>query len=110
MSTSPLDYPVLISQLPMAGKLINAEQLSPELRREIYQPMLDRELREDAAKVQEVEKKEASSTVTRDGRGSGGGPHGRRRKAKPAEPEAEPEEATASNASPWSGNIINVKI
>ncbi len=109
MSTSYLDYPVLISQLPIAGKLVNAEQLSPELRREIFQPVLQQLLREDAKKVQEVEKKEKSSTVTRESRGNQNAPQEQRRECK-EQAEEEETPSTASNASPWSGNIINVKI
>ena len=109
MSASPLDYPVLISQLPIAGKLVNAEQLSPELRREIFQPILQRQLREEAQTVQQVEKEERTSTVKRDARGGGQNPTpGKDREQKHEAEEESP--ATASNASPWSGNIINVKI
>ena len=109
MSTSPLDYPVLISQLPIAGKLVNAEQLSPELQREIFQPVLQQQLRDQSKKVQEVDKKERATTVNRDDRGGGRGQSlARERKHKEEEEEETP--TTASNASPWSGNIINVKI
>lgn len=109
MSTTPLDYPVLISQLPIAGKLVNAEQLSPELRREVFQPLLQQQLREESRKIQQVEKKERASTVTREGRQQQQSAQERSRRDQ--EPDEEPgEEATTSNASPWSGNIINVKI
>lgn len=108
MSTSPLDYPVLISQLPIAGKLVNAEQLSPELRREMFQPILQQQLKEEAQTVQQVEKKQRTSAVTREGHGGGGQTPRQEREGK--EKDREEEQATASNASPWSGNIINVKI
>jgi len=108
MSTSPLDYPVLISQLPIAGKLVNAEQISPELRREIFQPVLQQQLREEAEKVQQVEKKQPASTVTREGREQQNPQYARGREKQAEEDEESPD--TTSNASPWSGNIINVKI
>lgn len=107
--TTPLDYPTLISQLPQVSKLVNAEMLHPELYRELNAPLMEQKLREEQAKVQQVEKTDRSSAVDRDGHnasgGGGGGPHHERKEREPAE-----DEGLASNASPWSGNLINIKI
>ena len=66
--------------------------------------------RVDDQKVQEVEKKEALEAVDHEngGKNSSPGYSGRRRRPPP---ETMPQPDTqSSNASPWAGNIINVKI
>ncbi|MEF2145007.1 MAG: hypothetical protein V3573_06140 [Desulfovibrionaceae bacterium] len=106
--SSPIDYPTLISQLPFVSKLATAEQTHPEVRQELFGPLLLKKQKEEQERVQEIEKKEKTEMVTRDGKNpSGGQQQGERQKREEADPE---EQAMASNASPWSGNIVNRRI
>ncbi|MGE4293495.1 MAG: hypothetical protein AB7E32_14955 [Desulfovibrio sp.] len=106
---SPIDYPMLVSQLPFVSKLATAEQTHPEVRQELFAPLLQQKLQENERRVQQVEKQDKPDTVSRDGDGSGKGGQGQQRRAREHNPE--PEEPTlASNASPWSGNIVNRRV
>lgn len=106
--SSPIDYPVLVSQLPFVSKLATAEQTHPEVRQELFAPLLRQKQKEEQERVQEIEKKNESSVVTRDGSGSSGS-YGQQRRAKERREEQQ-EEPLASNASPWSGNIVNKRV
>ncbi|SKA86811.1 hypothetical protein SAMN02745704_02007 [Paucidesulfovibrio gracilis DSM 16080] len=105
--SSPIDYPILVSQLPFVSKLATAEQTHPEVRQEQFANLLSQQQQAERARVKEIEKKEKSSTVTRDGGGSGQGQTGQQAREK-SPPKEEP--PLASNASPWSGNIINKRV
>lgn len=109
MSTTPLDLPVLISQLPYVAKIAHAEKAGPEVRQQLFGPLITEQIRKAEGKVQEVNKKEKTDPVDRDGRPKEqqAAPDNRREKEK--EPEEDPN-AGSSSPSPWSGNIINVKI
>ncbi|MES9995515.1 hypothetical protein [Desulfovibrio aminophilus] len=107
MTPSPLDLPILISQLPYVQKVVHAEQAKPEAHQSLFAPLLHRKMREEKETVQQVEQSEAADPVDRDGGGqSRGQPQEQYRERAPASEQ----EALASNASPWTGNIINVKI
>lgn len=105
---SPLDLPLLVSQLPYVQQLAHAEQAKAEAQQNHFAPMLDKKIREGKEQVQNVEHPLAADPVDRD---SGGqdrpDQYAQHRERAPHEPE---QEAVASNASPWTGNIINVKI
>lgn len=107
--SSPIDYPLLVSQLPFVSKLATAEQTHPEVRQDLFGPLLRQKQKEEQERVQEVEKKEKSSTVTRDGKNNTGGQYGPGKHARQSRPEPE-EEPIGSNASPWSGNIVNKRV
>ncbi|HBR05823.1 MAG TPA: hypothetical protein DD766_01580 [Desulfovibrio sp.] len=108
MSASPLDLPILVSQLPYVQQVAHAEQSKTEAQQNHFAPMLDKKIREDRETVQNVEHPDAAEPVDRDGGGQDRpDQYAQHRERTPHEPE---QEAVASNASPWTGNIINVKI
>lgn len=108
---SPIDYPLLVSQLPFVSKLATAEQTHPEVRQELFEPLLREKLKEEDRKVQQVEKQEKPDAISRDGGGSGGGqPRQARRQRREEAEEPEEDEFLASNASPWSGNLVNRRV
>lgn len=108
MSSTPLDLPVLISQLPYVAKIAHAEKAGPEAKQQLFGPMIAEHIRQSSSKVQEVNKKEKTDPVDRDGqqRQQQAAPDQRREKEK----EEDDPNTGSSNPSPWSGNIVNVKI
>ena len=108
MSTTPLDLPILISQLPFVQKIAHAEKATPEINQQLFGPLIQEQLRQREGTVQQVQKKTATDPVDRDGRNN------QRQEAAPDQKKREPDdndpETGASNGSPWSGNIVNVKI
>lgn len=108
MPTTPLDLPVLISQMPYAARLTHVEQASADIQKQLYNPLIHENIQKEQSKVQEVNKRAKTSRVDRDGSNDGqqAQSNGKR---KDKEPEEE-QETNSANASPWSGNIVNVKI
>jgi len=108
VSTTPLDLPILISQLPFVQKIAHAEKAKPEINQLLFGPLLQEQLRQREGKVQQVQKKTATDPVDRDGNNN------ERQEAttdrKDREPDEDDPDSGASNGSPWSGNIVNVKI
>ncbi|WP_319585037.1 hypothetical protein [uncultured Pseudodesulfovibrio sp.] len=108
MSTTPLDLPILISQLPFVQKIAHAEKATPEINQQLFGPLIQEQLRQREGTVQQVQKKTATDPVDRDGH------HDQHQEAAPErkdrEPEADDPDTGASSGSPWSGNIVNVKI
>jgi hypothetical protein len=108
MSTTPLDLPILISQLPFVQKIAHAEKATPEINQMLFGPVIQEQLRQREGKVQQVQKKTATDPVDRDGHKN------RRQEAsserKDHEPAEDDPDTGASDGSPWSGNIVNVKI
>lgn len=109
MSSTPLDLPVLISQLPFVQKIAHAEKAKPEVQRELFGPMIQEQLRKKDGTVQEVNKKTRTDPVDRDGRNNDKQEAASERKQRDQDDEESPETGS-SNASPWAGNIVNVKI
>ena len=105
--SSPLDLPLLVSQLPYVQQVAHAEESKAEAQQNHFAPLLNKKIREDRETVQNVEHPEAAEPVDRDGNQDRPTQYGQQRERKQHEPE---QEAVASNASPWTGNIINVKI
>ena len=68
MGTTPLDLPILISQLPFVQKIAHAEKAKPEIQKLLFGPLIAEHLRKNKDKVQEVEKKEQTNPVDRDGK------------------------------------------
>lgn len=108
MSATPLDLPVIISQLHYVQKFAHAEQAKPEIQKQLFAPVIAEHLRKQGKEqVAAVDKKEKTDSVDRDG-AQQNQQHmaGERRKKE----KQEDEEMLTSNASPWTGNIVNVKI
>lgn len=104
----PVDMPLIISQLANVQKISNSEVTKSGLQQTLMINPEEQEKNKDSQKqIQKTEKDEAAISV-RDDNGSKGGqhPHPRKRQKK----EEEPEEEQQPKKSPWSGNIINVKI
>lgn len=104
----PVDMPLIISQLANVQKISNSEVTKSGLQQTLMINPEEQEKNKDSRKlIQKAEKDEAAISV-RDDNGSKEGqhPHPRKRKKK----EEEPEEQQQPKKSPWSGNIINVKI
>ncbi len=109
MSSTPLDLPILISQLPYVAKIAHAEKAGPEVRQQLFGPLIAEHIRQNEGKVQEVNKKEQTDPVDRDGKQKEQHAAPNKRREKETETEEDPN-AGSSNPSPWSGNIVNVKI
>lgn len=101
------NLPVLLQSQPLLANIASNEQNAP-----LVQAQFSAELAREAQKrvmeqVEKVQKNEATEAV-RDDRnrdGKGGRQASSQRREKEPEPEPEPQAKT-----PWSGNIINVKI
>lgn len=109
MSSSPLDLPTIFSQLPMLQPLANAEQMGREIQQSLFAPLVAQHQKLEQEKVQVVEKQEPADPVSRDRQGNQRRRAMRRKARPPPEPEQKPETSPA-NASPWAGNILDVKI
>ena len=108
MGTTPLDLPILISQLPFVQKIAHAEKAKPEIQKLLFGPLIIEQLKKNEGKVQEVEKKEKTNPVDRDGKQNEQQQATSDRKEKKKDEDSP--ETSPSNASPWSGNIVNVKM
>jgi hypothetical protein len=106
MSSTPLDLPILISQLPYVQKIAHAEKAKPEIRKLLFGPLITEHLRKNEEKVQHIEKKEKAIPVDRDGHQKEQQASSERKEKK----EDDDPDTGSSNTSPWSGNIVNVKI
>ena len=115
MSSSPLDLPILISQLPNVQQVLGPQHIPHEAQQVIFGQMVAENQRKEEHNVQEVEKEEGLDAMGRDSGGNNkqAQQQAQQRVARP-KPPPEPEQTTggtqSSNASPWAGNIINVKI
>ena len=109
MGTTPLDLPILISQLPFVQKIAHAEKAGPEIKKALFGPLITEHIRKNKDKVQIVGKKEQTTPVERDGKKNEQHHAASERNEKMKDEEESPETGS-STASPWSGNIVNVKI
>ena len=109
MSPTPLDLPILISQLPFVQKIAHAEEAKPEVSRQLFGPVIQEQLRKREGMVQQVQKKTQTEAVDRDGHNDTQQEAMSERRHKESDEEEGPDTG-ASSASPWSGNIVNVKI
>ena len=109
MSSTPLDLPILISQLPYVQKIAHAEKAKPEIQQQLFGPMIQEQLRKREGVVQQVQKKDEADPVDRDGRNDQRQEATSERKKKEVDEEESPDTGS-SNPSPWAGNIVNVKI
>lgn len=110
MASTPLDLPILISQLPNMQQIASAHMVPHEAQQVLFGQLVADQQRKEEQKIQEVEKKEKLEAVDHETGGKNSSPGYARQRRRPP-PEAEPQPDTqSSNASPWTGNIINVKI
>lgn len=108
MPPTPIDLPVLISALPNIQKVANAEQMKPEMARDLFSPYIMRQQqRENREGVPTVDRGRGPSQVR--GEDNQDAPRQQQRQRKEKKSEEEPD-SPASNASPWTGNILNIKI
>jgi len=110
MSSTPLDLPVLISQMHHVAKIAHAEKAGPEIRKQLFGPLIQEHIRKNESKVQQVEKKEATTPLDRDGHQQQQGQQQLAQREAKNKDNEEKDEGKPSNTSPWTGNIINVKI
>lgn len=107
---SPLDLAVVIQQTPLVQKASQGERDKASSFRSVLTPYVSKEQAKDRDKVAEVQKKEHSRAVDREVNDQENSPKGHYFRRQQDESYEEEDGQIASNASPWSGNIINVKI
>ena len=108
MSSTPLDLPILISQLPFVQKIAHVERAKPDIQQQLFGPMIQEQVKNREGTVQQVEKKSQTDPIYRDSRKDEKQQASSDRQQK--DPDEEDPDTGASNASPWAGNIVNVKI
>lgn len=105
--TNGVDLNLLIQQLPHLSKVATAVHTHPEVQKQaIFEQALEKQ-QQIKDQVQEALKKQPSKGVERDG--GGGQSAAWFGQEHPAE-EQKQEESPASNASPWMGNLVNIKV
>jgi len=109
MSSTPLDLPILISQLPYVAKVALSETSKSEVQKQLFGPLINEHIRQNEGKVQQVDKKEEVSSVDHDGHQQQEQQAQSDRKKQEMEEETSSDTGTPSD-SPWAGNIVNVKI
>lgn len=115
MTSSPLDLPILISQLPNLQQLMGPQHVPHEAQQILFGQLVAENQRKEEHTVQVVEKEEGLDPMGRDAGGNKNAsqhtPQRQAQKKPPFPTDEQPFSGTqASNASPWAGNIINVKI
>jgi hypothetical protein len=114
MSSSPLDLPILISQLPNVQQILGPQHIPHEAQQVLFGQMVAENQRKEDQNVQEVQKEGGLDPLGRDS--GGNNKQAQQQAQRQAQHRAPPEtdqtigSTSSSNASPWSGNIINVKI
>lgn len=109
MSTTPLDLPILISQLPNLQQIIGPPH---EAQQVLFGQLVAENQRKEVQTVQVVEKDDSLHAMDSETGGNKNTSQHLPRKNRQAQ-QASSGQGTvtqSSNASPWSGNIINVKI
>jgi hypothetical protein len=115
MSTTPLDLPVLISQLPNLQQIMGPQHVPHEAQQVLFGQMVAENQRKEDQTVQVVDKEQGLDPMGRDSGGNKNSAH----QPQPRKPRhmfsSDTDQQGAgstqsSNASPWAGNIINVKI
>lgn len=114
MSSSPLDLPILISQLPNVQQLMGPQHVPHEAQQVLFGQLVAENQRKEEQTVQVVDKNEGLDAMGREAGGNKNASQHAPRQARPKTPPDADQGAgsttQSSNASPWSGNIINVKI
>ncbi|WP_035104303.1 hypothetical protein [Desulfohalovibrio reitneri] len=103
-----VDLTTLIQVLPHLSKVATGTATHPEASREANFERSMEQQEANREKIQEVEKRADTKQVDDETPGGGGGHPGTgHRRRKEEKPETQ---TSASNASPFSGNILNVEI
>jgi hypothetical protein len=110
MASTPLDLPILISQLPNMQQIAGSHIIPQDAQQALFGQMVADHQRTDDKKVQEVEKKEGMEAIGPDHGGKNSSPGNQRQRRRPPPENLPAPDTQSSNASPWAGNIINVKI
>jgi len=113
MSSAPLDMPVLISQLLNAQQFMGPQHVPHEAQQALFGQLVAENQRKQEQAVQEVDKSDGAEPMGRDSGGNKNASQPPPRQARQHTAGADDSETLggpSSNASPWSGNIINVKI
>ncbi len=97
-----------ISQLPLVGEISTAMQNQPEAQQAAAQVQAVEAQKHDREQVSKTEAQDSSSPVSVQTRqGGAGGQDAQSKRQKKSNPEEAHDEP---HASPWAGNIIDVKI
>jgi hypothetical protein len=110
MASTPLDLPILISQLPNMQQIAGSHIIPQDAQQALFGQMVAEHQRDDGKKVQEVEKKEGLEAVGQESGGKNSSAAFSRQRRRPSQETLPEPDTQSSNASPWAGNIINVKI
>lgn len=113
MSSSPLDLPILISQLPNVQQMMGPQHVPAEAQQMLFGQLVAENQRKEEQTVQQVDKGEGLDAMGRDSGGNKNASQHAPRQARSRQPDQEQPDTPgtqSSNASPWAGNIINVKI
>lgn len=112
MATNPLDMPILISQLPNLQQMLAPQIIPAEAQQALFGQMVADNQRKEDHNVQKVEKEDGLDAMGKDSGGNkqAAQQHHPQRQRLPADPDQTAGATQSSNASPWAGNIINVKI
>lgn len=114
MSSSPLDLPILISQLPNVQQLMGPQHVPHEAQQVLFGQLVAENQRKEEQTVQVVDKNEGLDAMGREAGGNKNASQHAPRQARPKQQTDADQPAASgtqsSNASPWAGNIINVKI
>ncbi len=98
-------------QVGMAERMAQEAQAHPEVVRLAAQQAAPEALRQQNAIVPQTEEAEGTRRIrSRGGGGGKGGPGGRRRQGKPPDPEGQEPGTENAAATPWAGNIVNIKV
>jgi|UPI0003F5D21B hypothetical protein len=103
-----VDLNLLIQQLPHLSKVATALRTHPDQQRAALFEKAVQQHELSKEQVQEIERTEKSKLVDREG--AGGGQQGDAGTRQHSKGDSSEEMNTASNASPWTGNLINIKI
>jgi hypothetical protein len=104
-----LDLSVLIASLPHAAKVASTQTYAPEQAQEDNRKRTEEDIKNEKHQIQKVEKRDRVHAVKREDARE----QGRRKDEHHREASDKPREhveTNASNASPWSGNILDEKI
>lgn len=103
-----IDLPTVIQVMPYAAQVAQADMDRPEIQMAVTQALAQQALEDANKQTQPVEEQEALATVrddTKEGHGRGK-PFQRQRRDR----EPEDEETQSADASPFAGQIIDLKI
>lgn len=107
MSTS-INFPVLLAQLPHLQEMAGADKARPEMAAAFNDQLAAETQKKDNEQVQKVEKQDHLNATGDKPQDERPGYRGSRRRRQP-EPEPEEDDDTRA-ASPWAGNILNLKV